>query len=170
MLRDKNLVPYSHQHQHALALCVRIQRALDSGDHDLARWNGEIVRAFDSEIRFHFEAEERFVFPAAKQHASLAPLVKELMDEHGILLAFYGRARNSDLDSDGLRQFSTTLSDHIRTEERQLFEGCQNCLNSAELQQIHDRTSDFFRAKSISPESCPMPGTSPVTNQTIQQS
>ena len=27
MLRDKNLVPLSRQHQHALALCVRINRA-----------------------------------------------------------------------------------------------------------------------------------------------
>ena len=28
MLRDNNLIPLSHQHQHALALCVQIDRAL----------------------------------------------------------------------------------------------------------------------------------------------
>ena len=28
MLRDRNLIPLSHQHQHALALCVRLDRAL----------------------------------------------------------------------------------------------------------------------------------------------
>ena len=27
MLRDKSLIPLSHQHQRALALCVRIDRA-----------------------------------------------------------------------------------------------------------------------------------------------
>jgi hypothetical protein len=27
MLRDKGLIPLSRQHQHALALCVRIERA-----------------------------------------------------------------------------------------------------------------------------------------------
>jgi hemerythrin-like domain-containing protein len=27
MLRDKSLIPLSRQHQHALALCVRIERA-----------------------------------------------------------------------------------------------------------------------------------------------
>ena len=31
MLRDRNLIPLSHQHQHALALCVRLDRGLKSG-------------------------------------------------------------------------------------------------------------------------------------------
>ena len=29
MLRDRNLIPLSHQYQHALALCVPIERALN---------------------------------------------------------------------------------------------------------------------------------------------
>ena len=31
MLRDRNLIPLSRQHQHALALCVRLDRDLKSG-------------------------------------------------------------------------------------------------------------------------------------------
>ena len=66
MLRDKNLAPLSRQHQHALALCVRIDRASPIRETDLAAWQEEIARHFRSEIRIHFAAEEEFVFPAAE--------------------------------------------------------------------------------------------------------
>jgi len=66
MLRDKNLVPLSRQHQHALALCVRIDRAAPIAEPDLAAWQAEIGQHFRAEIRVHFAAEEQFVFPAAR--------------------------------------------------------------------------------------------------------
>jgi len=59
MLRDANLIPLSRQHQHALALCVRIDRALPVGDSDLAAWQSEITQQFQTEIGVHFAAEEK---------------------------------------------------------------------------------------------------------------
>ena len=50
MLRDKNLIPLSHQHQHALAMCVRLDRALVKGDADLNSWQEEIAGIWESEI------------------------------------------------------------------------------------------------------------------------
>jgi len=38
MLRDKALVPLSRQHQHALALCVRIDRTQSSAKDNLESW------------------------------------------------------------------------------------------------------------------------------------
>ena len=43
MLRDKNLIPLSRQHQHALALCVRIERAIQAGEIDTQAFQSEIV-------------------------------------------------------------------------------------------------------------------------------
>ena len=60
MLRDKNLVPLSRQHQHALALCVRIDRAAPIAEPDLAEWHREIAQHFHAEIHVHFAAEEQF--------------------------------------------------------------------------------------------------------------
>ena len=57
MLRDKNLVPLSHQHQHALALCVRLDRALLAGPVDPAPWQAEIQQIVEQEIVIHFAAE-----------------------------------------------------------------------------------------------------------------
>jgi len=50
MLRDKALIPLSHQHQHCLALCVRLDRALQAGEVDLEAWQAEIQQIFEQEI------------------------------------------------------------------------------------------------------------------------
>ena len=61
MLRDPALIPLSHQHQHALALCVRIGKAFEAGGEspDVHPWELEIVTLFDQEIAYHFAAERR---------------------------------------------------------------------------------------------------------------
>ena len=122
MLRDKNLIPLSHQHQHALAMCVRLERALARGDADPQAWQEEIASIWEREICFHFEAEEQVLFPAAEQYAPLRPLVRQLVAEHGALRGFFARAKMRQMDAATLKTLGETLSRHIRTEERQLFE------------------------------------------------
>ena len=82
MLRDKNLIPLSHQHQHCLSLCVRLDRAIQAGDVDLEAWQAEIQQIFEQEIAFHFAAEEKELFPVAARHAELQPMVQELLTGH----------------------------------------------------------------------------------------
>lgn len=150
MLRDKSLIPLSHQHQHALAMCVRLDRALAKGDADLEAWQEEIVRIWESEIRFHFEAEEKVLFPAAEKYPSIQPLVKHLLSEHGTLRGFFARAQMRRLDSTSLKSFGETLSQHIRTEERRLFEDCQRQMPAEELARLGASMEDFAN--------CGMPG------------
>src|SRR6266568_3315215 len=80
MLRDKNLIPLSRQHQHALALCVRIDRAIQAGEVDLQAWQVEIHQSFQQEIQFHFLAEEKELFPAAKRFPEFCGLVEGLVN------------------------------------------------------------------------------------------
>src|SRR5882724_4539690 len=133
MLRDKNLIPLSHQHQRALALCVRLDRALQAGEVDAEPWQAEIQQIVEQEITIHFAAEEKEIFPVAKGIADLEMIVKELVEEHAILRGLFARAAARTLDSDGLRTFVDKLSHHIRKEERQLFEGLQQRLNSEQM-------------------------------------
>lgn len=144
MLRDKNLVPLSHQHQHALALCVRIERDLEAGGGNLAAWQEEIVQAFASEIRHHFEAEEKLLFPSARKHGKLDSLIAQLLEEHTVLRAFFARAERKQLDATALRAFVATLSQHIRTEERQLFELCQQLMSEEELSRVGADMKAYF--------------------------
>src|SRR5271168_1582799 len=117
MLRDKNLVPLSRQHQHALALCVRIDRASPIAASDLPAWQAEIAQLSQAEIRFHFAAEEQAVFPAAAHFQELAPLVEALLADHAVLRENFSTAENGKMSAADLSAFARRMSAHIRREE-----------------------------------------------------
>ena len=94
--RHDNLIPLSHQHQHALTLAVTIRRrfGLEKGekvwrDHILA-W---IQRAYRTELIGHFTVEETLLFPGVVAHPDF-----------------------STFDA-----LSAMLENHIHKKERQLF-------------------------------------------------
>jgi hemerythrin-like domain-containing protein len=133
MLRDKSLVPLSRQHQHALALCVRIDRASPIADADLAAWQAEIVQLFQAEITIHFAAEEAFIFPAARNFPELSSLVEELLSDHAVLRESFSKAAAGTMSAQDLSAFALRMSAHIRKEERQLFERMQELMQPEEL-------------------------------------
>jgi hemerythrin-like domain-containing protein len=133
MLRDKNLIPLSHQHQHALGLCVRIDRASPISDVDLAAWQGEITQHFQTEIKFHFAAEEQVLFPVARQFEELSPLVDELLADHATLREYLEKSETRRMCAEDLSVFAQRMSAHIRKEERQLFERLQALMSQEEL-------------------------------------
>jgi hemerythrin-like domain-containing protein len=136
MLRDRNLIPLSHQHQHALALCVQIDRSLQAGTADWSALQLQIRTMFNMEIRWHFAAEEEVLFPAAEVFAELKPLVDQLLQEHARLRRDFSRAERLELDPAALRDFAQLLSAHIRKEERELFEACQRLFPPATLAEV----------------------------------
>jgi hemerythrin-like domain-containing protein len=139
MLRDKNLIPLSRQHQHALALCVRIKRALPIADADLAVWQAEIVQQFAFEIRIHFTAEEKVLFPAAHSFDELIPLVKSLTDDHAALREAFALAEKRAMAVQDLSAFAQHLSEHIRKEERELFQRLQELMTQEQLASLGEQ-------------------------------
>jgi len=133
MLRDRNLIPLSHQHQRALALCVRIDRASPIADADLAAWQAEIALHFQTEIRIHFAAEENVLFPAARKFPALCPLVEELLLDHFMLREGFAKAEAHAMSTTDVASFAQQMSAHIRKEERQLFERLQELMSQEEL-------------------------------------
>jgi hemerythrin-like domain-containing protein len=133
MLRDKSLIPLSHQHQRALALCVRIERAQPIPVKDLEAWQAEIEQHFEQEIKIHFAAEEDLLFPAARQLPELISLVEELIADHAALRESFSRAEARRMSAESLPAFAQQLSTHIRKEERQLFERLQQLMAPDEL-------------------------------------
>ena len=133
MLRDRNLIPLSHQHQRALALCVRIDRASPIGEADLSAWQAEIAQLFQGEIRVHFAAEDNILFPAARRFPELNPLVEELLLDHFMLRESFAEAEARTMSASDVSAFAQGMSGHIRKEERQLFERMQELMNQEEL-------------------------------------
>jgi iron-sulfur cluster repair protein YtfE (RIC family) len=158
MLRDPSLVPLSHQHQHALALCVRIGKAFaEAGETpDVHPWELEIVRLFDDEISFHFLAEEKHLFPAADRHEQLAQLTDELRIEHTLLRRNVEKARNRQFTVTDLQVFTASLSEHIRKEERQLFESMQRLLPQQQLLKLGTAIQEYFASSAMPGQTCGM--------------
>jgi hemerythrin-like domain-containing protein len=133
VLRDRNLIPLSHQHRRALVLCVRIDRASPVGDADLAAWQAEIAQHFQSEIRIHFAAEEGVLFPEARNFPALVPLVEELLLDHFMLRESFAKAEARAMSAADVSAFAEHMSAHIRKEERQLFERLQELMTQEQL-------------------------------------
>jgi hemerythrin-like domain-containing protein len=159
MLRDPSLIPLSRQHQHALALCVRIQRALGSNaaSADPIPWEAEIDALFNNEIRFHFAAEEQVLFPAAAEYPLLKPLVEELLAEHGTLRRLAAAASERKLGAQGVLDFAAALAVHIRKEERQLFQECQRLMGADKLAELGAALDRNLAASGMPGAACAIP-------------
>lgn len=154
MLRDRNLVPLSRQHQHALALCVRIDRASPIRTSDLDAWQAEIAQHFRMEIGAHFAAEEQVVFPAAKTFGELSVLVDSLLADHAWLRARFAEAEAGKLSAEEIAAFAKRLAEHIRIEERQLFERLQELVKPEEFAVIGRKLEEALKDAN---ESCVLP-------------
>jgi hemerythrin-like domain-containing protein len=125
MLRDRSLIPLSHQHRDGLSLCVLTERSLgeDSSAANVTRLARKAIDTYELELANHFEMEETILFPAVKDH----PLVPGLISEHRQLEGLIGRLREEPTTA-LLREFTALLRTHIRREENELFEDIQRLL------------------------------------------
>jgi hemerythrin-like domain-containing protein len=116
------------------------------------RWR--FKRLFEQEIAIHFAAEEKHLFPMAVQFQELAPLVNELQSEHADLRDLFSRAASRTLDEQGLASLAAKLSQHIRKEERRLFEGMQKLISPEDLSVLGAALNEELKD---APETCLLP-------------
>jgi hemerythrin-like domain-containing protein len=141
MLRDPALIPLSHQHQHALALCLLTEKAFVADPNNLhaADQARQIVEQFDGEMRAHFEVEEQMLFPMLRPFPNLSNLVAELIAEHQRITAMVDELRLAS-SRDMMLAFAGLLRRHVRKEESELFEQAQRLLSREQL----DRIAEHF--------------------------
>jgi hemerythrin-like domain-containing protein len=137
MLRDPNLIPLSHQHHNALAMCVLTRRALreDTTPENIAQLARRAIDRYDLELVNHFEIEEQILFPAMEGNLGKLSLVSSLIEQHREVddLVAQLRARPT---AGLLERLCGLLEEHIRREERDLFEMAQSRLPRAILLEL----------------------------------
>ena len=135
MKRDRRLRQLSDDHHQALVLARRATSAASAeSEAAVVAWE-EVVRRFHRELAPHFSVEEQYMLPALER-AGGAALAKRTRDEHAEL-----RRIVSDDGHDlatRLDRFGTLLRDHVRFEERVLFEAVQERLSDAELEAVSE--------------------------------
>lgn len=135
MLRDKSLIPLSHQHHNGLALCVLTRRSLaeDRSPENVARLARRIVDRYEIELTNHFAIEEQVLFPACP-----SPLTEALTAEHRRLEELVERLRAGP-QAEIIEEFMELLRRHIRREEEELFEQIQRDLPRQMLDELGRR-------------------------------
>jgi len=126
MLRDPNLIPLSHQHHNALAMCVLTRRSLgeDRSSLNVAELARRVIDRYELELANHFEIEEQILFPAIENALGKLSLVADLIAQHRQvedLIAQLRSAPNAAL----LERLCGLLTEHIRREENELFQVAQ---------------------------------------------
>ena len=144
MKRHRALVPLSDDHHHELVQARRLLRAADAPADERLAAGAAYARAFFTDTVDHFRREEDGVFPLYAAHIGpddplLARILREHMELHGLAHALRAEVSAGAVSVEILRALGTLLHDHVRLEERELFEEVQRVVPSGELDALARR-------------------------------
>jgi hemerythrin-like domain-containing protein len=126
MKRHDALVRLSREHHSALKIARQARLSCEAGqDAGLARTAATIRDNFAAEMEPHFQVEEADLLPALAR-AGAGKLVERTLAEHAELRELIRRLAEPDLET--MARFAGLLVDHVRFEERELFETAQRLL------------------------------------------
>ena len=130
MKRSPALVPLGHDHHRALEAALRLRRATaETLAEDLSYfrefWAGHAQRQ-------HFEIEEELLLPAITGDEEWDAMANRVRREHEQIREWAETAAGVD-DAHALGEL---LNDHVRFEERELFEFLESRLTQAELDRL----------------------------------
>lgn len=132
MKRQRPLVPYSHEHHHALSQARRLLRG--SAGNAVARIaaSRSFLDFYDTRVVSHLSREEEQLFPRAlaSQDSDLKRHVESALADHQEIRMLVARLRAAVIGGrtptvGEMRALGELLTDHVRFEERVVFEGMQ---------------------------------------------
>jgi hemerythrin-like domain-containing protein len=143
--RREELRALSEDHHNALVIALRCRRVANgSFDAEPSEYWVSVREFFRLALEPHFEIEESLLLPALEQLGE-SSMCMRILKEHAALRALVGEEVP---DLAGFDAFGTLLEEHIRYEERTVFEDVQDRLPQAALDEIAQRTRDV-------PQICP---------------
>jgi len=144
MKRLEALKHLSHQHHNSLMACLLVRKGI-AKKADGTVLNDFLRRFFREDIEPHFEAEEQHLFPVVQK---LKPAYFNiLVSDHQMLRTLSDRFVNSTATADYLAKYADLLEQHIRFEERVVFNYVQTHLDSAELNTLEHSLSNLHAKK-----------------------
>jgi len=135
--RHPALVQLSQEHQRELAHAWRLLGAAGAGREERLAAASAYVDAFFAETVEHFRREEEILFPLYLRHAGSTPtlerILREHMQLHGLARALRAAAAAGEIPPQALRTPGELLHDHVRVEERELFQEIERIVPTTEL-------------------------------------
>lgn len=128
--RHASLQPLSREHHQALLLCWKFRQGFSKGV-EPERMKKYAEWFWTSYLAPHFNAEEKTFFPIlSKDH----PGILKALKQHKQLEAMF-HSNDSDI-AYTVRQIAFELEQHIRFEERELFNDIQEAASPAQLEEL----------------------------------
>lgn len=95
---------------------------------------------WEKDVNKHFSLEESYLVPYLRKKQFPEYIIQSLLRDHELLRVLSQRILNGGATYAGFRAFSTLLTQHVRFEERLVFEKAQEMIPDNELMQV---TSHF---------------------------
>ncbi len=119
--RHEALISFSRDHHNGLLLVWKIREGLKKNI-EPSRIASYVQFAFENDLEPHFREEEKWLFPTLEKNN---PGRLRAEADHSHLRELAGKL-NTEARSEWLTEFAKSLEDHIRFEERELFNEIQS--------------------------------------------
>ena len=138
MKRHPALASLSSEHHHELSLARGLRRAAAAAPEQRLAAASAYLEQFFGPTTDHFRREEEVLFPIYTRHAGRTTLVERILREHmelqGLARELRAQVAAGEVSAETLDALGSLLHDHVRLEERELFEDIQRLVPSAELE------------------------------------
>ncbi len=139
MKRHEAIIPLSQDHHQALRLAVAIRKKAPNvrlARKSLEEKIKETEDTYQTELIPHFEHEEEILFPICKgRDEELDKLIDKVLAEHKMIKEAAENLRNGD-PVENLDKFGEMLNNHVRLEEREVFQKIQEVVPEEELNKL----------------------------------
>lgn len=143
MRRHKSIINLSRDHHHGLILAQLIKKNAPHFKNLPDTLEGKIeytLNAYTADLLPHFKKEEEILFPLVKgKYKKIDSIVDQLYNEHKLIKGLVKRLQKDNDKEEILNELGNLLTQHIRKEERDLFEQLQNVLTKEELDNLADQ-------------------------------
>lgn len=139
--RHKALVSFSKDHHFGLLLSWKIRQGIDKGV-SAERISNYVLYFFENELQKHFNEEEKMLFALLPSHDALR---KKAEAQHQSIYQLVKTIKANKNQQPVLKQLADVLEEHLRFEERELFNHIQQKVPPAELEKVSSRVPNDSR-------------------------
>src|ERR1043166_4335747 len=135
--RGIELAPLSREHHEGLLFVWKIRQGLKN-ETDIERIKKYIFWHWQNHIKPHFYQEEKILLPFLSKDD---PMAIRLKNEHENIREFILNL-DAEADKNTVSMLADLINDHIRFEERQVFNHLENTLTPAQLTSIFQQIEE----------------------------
>ncbi|HEY0751211.1 MAG TPA: hemerythrin domain-containing protein [Chitinophagaceae bacterium] len=136
MQRAEALQPLSRQHKSALMACLLIRKGI-SKQAPLSVITDFLLKTWEEDIQPHFVEEETKLLPLLNQYPEGKQYGDTILRDHDLIRTGINHLRQEGVNYRLLGDLADQIDQHVRYEERIVFQEMQSFLTTSELSKLN---------------------------------